>query len=201
MPAIDAVVFDLGKVLIDYGYDGFFKLLNSRGGSFSSEADFVSKVDLIAYEHGHYDDAEFLRRVNSCLEDPLPAATLVAAWKDLFSPVMSMLAFAKGLKPRCRVYVLSNTSAIHWAHLQATYRLADVCHDLFASFEVGCMKPAKGIFTIAERRFDLVPQTTLFVDDRQENVAGAIACGWQGIWHRDETETRKMIQDLVGNEH
>ncbi len=198
MPAIDAVVFDLGKVLIDYSYDGFFKLLNSRGGSFASEADFVSKVDLLAYEHGHYSDAEFLRRINACLANPLPEETLVAAWKDLFTPVQPMLALAKELKQRCRVYLLSNTSAIHWAYLQETYSLAQVCHDLFASFQVGRMKPAAEIFAIAEQRFGLGPQRTLFIDDRQENVAGAIACGWQGLWHRDFSETRQVVLQLVG---
>ena len=197
MPAIDAVVFDLGKVLIDYSYDDFFKLLNSRGGSFSSEADFVAKVDLTAYEHGHYDDAEFLQRVNSCLTDPLPDDTLLAAWKNLFTPATQMLGLAKTLKQQCQVYVLSNTSAIHWSYLQETYALPDMCHGLLASFEVGHMKPTREIFAIAEQRFNLTPERSLFIDDKEENVQGARACGWQGLWHRNFAKTQDVVFSLL----
>ena len=198
MAAIDAVVFDVGRVLIDYSYKDFFQLLNSRGGVFSSEDDFTGKVGLIDYEHGRMTDADFLNRINSLLDEPLAEDSLIAAWKDLFTPATPMLELAQQLKQRCRVYLLSNTSAIHWAHLQATYDLPALCHDLFASCEVGHMKPAPEIFAIAEQRFGLVPERSVFIDDKQENVAGAQACGWQGLWHRNAVETREVVLALVG---
>jgi HAD superfamily hydrolase (TIGR01509 family) len=60
------------------------------------------------------------------------------------------------------------------------------------------MKPAPEIFTAACKRFDLQPEITVFVDDLQDNVKGAIACGWQGVWHRDVASTKTDLQRLTG---
>jgi len=200
MSAIDAVVFDVGRVLIDYSYTDFFRLLNGRGADLVSEEQFSDRVGLVDYEQGRIDNDEFIARLNSCLAQPLPAEVLVAAWNDLFTPVVAMLDFARQLKASCGVYLLSNTSALHWAHLKTTYRLEEICHDLFASYEVGQMKPAPGIFHAAAERFSLTAARTLFIDDKQENVSGAMACGWQGLWHRSPMATKQAVLELIGDD-
>ena len=195
---IKNVVFDVGRVLIDYSYDTFFALLRNNGAQIVDEQDFVRQVDLIEYEHGRMSAGEFLRRVNALLNDPMPEQDLRVAWNDLFTPIPEMLFFAGQLKSRCRVYLFSNTSDLHWAHLQQTYALNAICHGLAASCELGAMKPAPEAYREMERRFGLLPQETLFIDDKEENVAGALACGWQGIWHRDVLTTKTRIDDLCG---
>ncbi len=200
MAKIDAVIFDVGRVLIDYSYEEFFRLLNGHGAGLFSEEEFADRVGLIEYEHGHIGNDEFLARLNAFLDQPLPEDVLIAAWNNLFTPVAAMLDFAGQLKDVCRVYLLSNTSAMHWDYLKAAYRLEDICHDLFASFEVGQMKPAPAIFHTAEERFSLNPARSLFIDDKQENVAGAMGCGWQGLWHRNPVDTRQAVLELVGDD-
>ena len=132
------------------------------------------------------------------LSEPSPEAALLAAWNGIFSPIPEMLAFARRLKAHCRVYLFSNTSDLHWHHLKNTYALSDICHGLAASCELGAMKPAPESYRAMEQRFGLIPQKTLFVDDKEENVAGAVACGWQGIWHRDVPTTLARISVLCG---
>ncbi|MCP4491491.1 MAG: HAD-IA family hydrolase [Gammaproteobacteria bacterium] len=90
-----------------------------------------------------------------------------------------------------------NTSDLHWQHLMTAFGLDKICHDRLASFEVGAMKPAPEIFAAACGRFDLRPETTIFIDDLDANVQGAIACGWQGFWHRDVVETKAHLNRLV----
>jgi glucose-1-phosphatase len=195
---VNSVVFDVGRVLIDFSYDRFFALLNARGGQIRDEADFSARVGLVPYEHGHISNRQFLKQVNALLTRPFPEEELTAAWNDLFSPSPQMLACAARLKMYCRVYLLSNTSELHWQHLKETYRLSHICHDLFASYEVGAMKPAAEIFIAAQQRFGLTPEETLFIDDKQENVSGAIACGWQGLWHEDAEATIARLKTVVG---
>jgi putative hydrolase of the HAD superfamily len=44
-------------------------------------------------------------------------------------------------------------------------------------------------------RFSLCPEECLFVDDTPANVAGAIACGWQGIvFHGDASELEEKMK-------
>lgn len=198
MTQVSDVVFDVGRVLIDFSYDRFAATLRAHGASFEGVEGFLERVDLIGYELGEISSKEFLQQINQLLTDPLPLDQLAAAWNDLFSPVREMLAVAGSLKENCSVYLLSNTSELHWQYLQERFGLDKICCDMLASYEVGAMKPSPEIFSIACSRFDLQPETTVFIDDREENVNGAIACGWQGIWHRSISNTKQQLQRLTG---
>lgn len=200
MAQVTDVVFDVGRVLIDFSYDKFAAKLQAHGARCKGPEGFVEHVDLIAYEHGEISNEEFLNQLNALLTRPLPLAELTDAWNDLFTPIREMLAVAGTLKKHRCVYLLSNTSELHWQYLQEAFGLDKICHDMLASYEVGAMKPSRELFSAAGSRFDLCPETTVFIDDRQENVEGAIACGWQGIWHRSIEMTKSELQRLTGVE-
>jgi len=200
MAQVSDVVFDVGRVLIDFSYDQFAEKLRRHGAVCNGPEDFLKNVDLIGYEHGEIDSDEFLRQVNGLLSDQFPVDELKAAWNNLFSPIREMLAVAGKLKQHCGVYLLSNTSELHWQYLQDAFGLDKICHDRLASYEVGAMKPAPEIFSAACSRFDLHPESTVFIDDLEENVKGAIACGWHGIWHRSVDTSKTELQRLTGVE-
>ena len=69
-------------------------------------------------------------------------------------------------------------------------------HGAIASFRVGAVKPSAAIYREAERRFDLDPAATVFIDDLERNVAGAQACGWTAIHHLSPLETRRSLRAL-----
>lgn len=198
MPQAKDIVFDVGRVLIDFSYERLVKTLCRQGATVSTVDEFTAQVDLIPYEHGQISDRQFLQNLNALLRDPLPEDQLAAAWKDLFTPMDDMLQLATRLKAHCGVYLISNTSNMHWQHLLQTYRLREVCHDCLASYQVGVMKPAAKIFALAQEQFGLVPERTVFIDDMRANVEGAIACGWQGIQHQSTVETRRRLSAATG---
>lgn len=193
---IRAIVFDVGRVLIDFSYDDFFAWLAQRGADLKGVDDFVQRTDLHAYEHGWIDDDRFLAGLTRLLVRPVDRQQLLAQWLDLFDPIDDMLQLATQLKARYRVYMLSNTSALHWQHIVPHYQLESCCHGLLASYEVGAMKPDPAIFRAAEQKFELKPKTTVFIDDIADNVRGAEACDWQGIHHKNSRDTRRQLQQL-----
>lgn len=194
--AVTAIVFDVGRVLIDFSYEAFFAWLTDRGAQISGVAEFVAKTDLLAYERGHIDDATFLSKLNQLLSRPVEQDELLSRWLNLFEPNDDMLQLAAALKCHYAVYLLSNTSALHWQYIVPRYRLEQYCHGLLASFEVGAMKPEPAIFRAAEQRFELRPEATVFIDDIVENAEGAIRCGWRGIHHTNFAATRRQLQQL-----
>ncbi|WP_303722320.1 HAD family hydrolase [Malonomonas rubra] len=198
MAVVSDVVFDVGRVLIDFSYDRFAAKLRQQGAVCEGPEGFLAHVDLICYEHGEISSDEFLLQINALLKQPLPLAELAAAWNNLFTPIQEMLDVAGRLKQHCGVYLLSNTSELHWRYLQEAFGLDNICHGLLASYEVGVMKPAPEIFAAACSRFDLRPETSVFIDDLEANVKGAIACGWHGIWHRTITSSKAELQRLTG---
>ena len=197
-PPVKYIVFDLGKVLIDYCYDDFFALLSSRGVQSCEVEDFLIRVRLHDYEHGRLTCADFLAGINRLLDHPLDQDQLMIAWNGLFTPIPEMLELAAQLKSRYPVYLLSNIGKLHWEYLLSTYGLDTVCHDRLASFEAGAMKPAATIYQAAQQRFFLEPANTLFIDDKDENIRGAISCGWQGFVHRDPCTTKTLLHRMIG---
>ena len=195
---IRAVVFDLGKVLIDFSYTEFFALLRRHGARIDSIEDFAVKVRLADYEHGRITCSDFIAGINALLTDPLSEPEMQLAWNGLFSPIPAMLDFAVRLKNHCPVYLLSNIGRIHWEFLHPAYRLADYYHDALPSFEVEAMKPSPVIYRAAQERFGLLPENTLFIDDREENIVGAEACGWHGIHHQCVQATQEHVSELTG---
>jgi 2-haloacid dehalogenase len=107
-----------------------------------------------------------------------------------------MFDLANGLMDEYRVYLLSNIGDLHWAHLDAAYGISTVGHGAIASFRVGAVKPSAAIYRETERRFNLDPAATVFIDDLERNVAGAQACGWSAIRHLSPLETRRSLTAL-----
>lgn len=193
---ITAIVFDVGRVLIDFSYDDFFDWLNTQGAQINGVDDFVEKTNLLAYEHGHVTNDHFLDGLNNLLNKPVDNTTLINKWLDLFEPIDDMLQLARQLKANYGVYFLSNTSALHWQHIVPRFKLDQYSHGLLASFEAGAMKPNPAIFHDAEHKFELNVETTVFIDDIADNVEGAKRCGWQGIHHNNSHDTRRQLQKM-----
>ena len=103
---------------------------------------------------------------------------------------------AMEIRPHHRVYLLSNIGDLHWEHLVGQHELDRIGHGALTSFHAGVMKPDTAIYEQAERKFALVPASTVFIDDRAENIEAARARGWHGIVHRNFDDTRLALLRL-----
>ncbi|MFQ5781276.1 MAG: HAD-IA family hydrolase, partial [Nitrospiria bacterium] len=173
MVRITDIVFDVGRVLVDFGYHDLFALLRENGAKVNGIKDFVEKTDLLSYEYGHISDETFIDNMNRLLTIPVDRTLLISRWVYIFEPISEMLTLASNLKDYFGVYLLSNTSSLHWDYLLTEYRLDQIGRGALASFEVGAVKPETKIFREAERRFGLTPATTVFIDDIAANANGA----------------------------
>ena len=190
------VVFDIGGVLVRLRYQPFIDYLASAGIDMTDLPAWLQRVDLSAHERGEISGEELLGRVAGMAARPLDPAELRVRWLDMFDRAQEMFDLASGLMGDYRVYLLSNIGDMHWRHLDALYGLEALTHGVIASFRVGAVKPSAAIYREAERRFDLDPAATVFVDDLPPNVAGAEACGWRAIHHRSAAATRERLRAL-----
>lgn len=196
VPAIDVIIFDLGKVLVDFSYAEFFPRLRRAGAQIDDAEDFAAQVGLVDYEEGRIDSHEFFQRVNALLEKPLELEVLETAWCQIFTPIPQMLNLARQLCGQVRTAILSNTSELHWRYLRERFQLNQLCDTCLASFELGTMKPGAEIYRLATERLGVRPEAVIFIDDRQANVAGARACGWRAIQHQSYGQTRDELDRL-----
>ena len=86
---------------------------------------------------------------------------------------------------RMRLFALTNFSRQNWDKVVRRYGFLAWFQDVLVSADVGVCKPEPDIFRLAQRRFDVDPARTLFVDDQEANVEGARAAGF--LAHRFTT--------------
>jgi 2-haloacid dehalogenase len=190
------VVFDIGGVLLRLRYQPFIDYLTGAGIDMTNLPKWLEQVDLAAHERGEITGEELLARIAAMARRPLEAAELRARWLDMFDRAHEMFDLASGLKDRYRVFLLSNIGDLHWAHLNERYGFDGLTHGVVASFRVGAIKPSAAIYRETERLFGLEPAATVFIDDLAPNVAGAQACGWQAIQHRDVAVTARQLRAM-----
>ncbi len=95
-----------------------------------------------------------------------------------------------------RIYLLSNASVAqhdYWPR----YDVSRYFDGKLISCDVKVVKPCHRIYRLFTETFSLDPAECLFVDDATANVAGAIACGWQGIvFHGSEEELENKMRAM-----
>ena len=75
--------------------------------------------------------------------------------------------------------MLSNLPAPIGRHLRTSTTLLNEFDHLTLSYEVHAVKPQAAIYEDMLRKLGVPPQNALFLDDRQDNVDGALAVGLQ----------------------
>lgn len=190
---IEAVVFDIGRVLVRLDPRPLLALLAAHGVDDRDLESLLPRIALHEHETGELPGEALIERLCALAPAPLPPAAAHAAWLDMFELDHAMIALAHGLAARHRVFLLSNIGDLHWMHLAREYGLHRIGHGVLPSFLARSMKPAAPIYAEAERRFALDPRRTLFIDDRHDNIAAARQRGWQGIVHEDYARTRAAL--------
>jgi 2-haloacid dehalogenase len=193
---IHNIIFDVGRVFVELDPRPVIDFLSSHGVEVANIDALCESVTLDDHECGRLDGRGLLARMAALARQPMPLEHLHAKWVDMFELRPAMVNLAHRLSERYRVYLLSNIGDLHWAHLSREYRLHHIGHGVLPSYLAGVMKPHEGIYVEAERRFNLTPAQTVFIDDRPENISAARARGWHGIVHCGYEPTLAALRAL-----
>jgi putative hydrolase of the HAD superfamily len=195
---VQTIVFDFGNVIGFFDY-GLATSRLARHSPLSAEAiqRLIYGGDLEdAYESGRMSSADFLRRVREGCGLTGPDEALAEAYVDMFWPNEEVCALVPRLKPRYRLLLGSNTTELHSRHFRRQFAEALRPFDaLVLSHEVGARKPRPEFFRHCERLAACPAAACLFIDDVPANVAGARACGWQGIVYRQGDDLARRLAD------
>ena len=182
---IDAIIFDFGDVFINLNRkltEESFKKLGLD--SWTNDLEALN----FQFEIGAITENDFLEGI----QYKIPNSTvneIKAAWNTVLADFPSYrLDFLKKLSKQYRLFLLSNTDAIHIANFEhnigkAYYEEFYSCFEkVYFSFELGMRKPDAAIYNHVLIEQQLKPENTLFVDDKKENTVAAAALGikvWQ----------------------
>ena len=195
------MIFDMGNVLIKYDPAYFIQrtgIADAQDREALLDAVFRS-ADWALTDAGVIDEDELLGRVQRHLPQRLHgfARELIFHWNEPLEPIAGMEEFIAECKGNgLGVYLLSNASRRqkeYWMDIPGS-RYFDGA--VVSAFE-GCVKPDAKIFRNLLERFHLRAEESLFVDDVQENVAGAERAGLMGFhFTGDVNALRKKVEQL-----
>lgn len=194
--ALDTIVFDIGRVLVDFSLTGFTDTLKEHGAPFETSSDFIATTLMLPYERGHATSDEFLDSIENLLKKPIARERLISEWQRMFVPDTRMIALLQTLHQRYKTYLLSNTNELHWEYLNSEYKLCDYVHGFATSFEAGVMKPDPRIYDRLEEKYDLQASRIIFLDDIATHVDAALMKGWTAFQHESYALTVSELIEL-----
>ena len=182
---IDTIIFDFGDIFINLDKQATIDGLERLGlSSWNEDLDQLN----ISFEKGQISRDAFLLGI----QKQIPNATIdeiLMAWNAvLLDFPLYRLEFLQLLSKKFRLFLLSNTDAIHIDHFEqregaSFYGDFYQCFEkVYFSYEMGMRKPDAEIYTTLINRHELSPKRTLFVDDKKDNTDAAKALGLH-VWN------------------
>jgi glucose-1-phosphatase len=197
---VKAVVFDLGKVLVDFDYSIAAQKLAENCAKPAGELQKMLDHSPLLYrfESADMTKQEFYREFCSGAGFTGNYDLFAAAFGDIFSELPDMIRWQKGLRERgVPTYICSNTNDIAITHIRKSFPFFEHFDGYILSYEVSALKPDAAIYRAAEQMIGARGEELVFIDDRADNCEGAAKLGWRTICHRDAAETIPLVEQLL----
>ncbi len=177
--AFDALVFDLGGVLIELaGVARMLELLEHRLSVDELWAHWLASETVRQFESGRIGAQQFATAVCREFNLAIPADAFLlefTAWPQGLYP--GAIELLQDLASTYTLACLTNTNAAHWPRISDEMVLLPHFAMHFASHQLGLLKPDPAIFHYVITQLSLDPARILFLDDNQVNVDSARSVG------------------------
>ena len=183
---IDAIIFDLGGVLIEVDYNRTILAFEKLGISNAKEL-YSQKAQTELFnqiECGEITPHFFLNELLKFCPKKTKISEVKEAWNAIIGPYNKrIITLLKELKKKHKLFVLSNTNAIHiekanleWAKISD--KPIDAFFDkVYLSHKIGDRKPNESVFIKICKEQGLDKNKTLFIDDSIQHIKAANKLG------------------------
>jgi FMN phosphatase YigB (HAD superfamily) len=179
--AADALLFDLGRVVLDIDFNRTLSCWAAHAGCEPAHllARFTRDDAYHRHERGEIDDATYFAALRASLGVELSDAQFLEGWNAIFVGEMPGIAVHLArAKARVPLYAFSNTNGAHADHFSVAY--ADVLghfREIFLSSNIKLRKPDAAAYDHVVKAIGVPASRIVFFDDLTENIEGARARG------------------------
>jgi HAD superfamily hydrolase (TIGR01509 family) len=192
MSVPSAVVFVLGKVLLDLDY-GIAAAKIARQAKFTAPEvlqTLIHSTLLGRFESGLMSNEQFADEVCATCGFSGTLDEFYDAFADIFSEIPPMIALQAALRAsRVPTCILSNTNGLAIDYIRRRFPFFAHFDHYILSYEQGVMKPDAAIYAAVENALGLAGKGIVYLDDRAENVEGGLARGWRALLHETPEKT------------
>lgn len=199
--SIKNVVFDFGQVLV------YFQPSYMVGAYVSDEED-KALIEEVVFDRLYWDrldsgdisDKEVVSAIKTRLPERLwdVSEKIYYNWIYNIPEIEGMSELIDRIKNRynVKVYLLSNISNYFASHSEEIPILKKLDGCVFSA-PIGIVKPNREIFEHLCKAYKLSPEETLFIDDRADNIEGALRCGLKGYIFDGNVDRLKDYLDSI----
>jgi FMN phosphatase YigB (HAD superfamily) len=194
-----AIVFDLGKVLLDFDYGIAADKLAARGKVSPGEINrFINQSPLLfRYETGLMTQGQFFEELCAFSGFSGSLEEFGGFFSNIFSPIEEMVRLHEHLRQQgFSTYIFSNTNDLAIKHIRRNFPFFANFDGYILSYEHGAMKPDAKLYEVVEQQSGHRGGEIIYIDDRAENIAAGAARGWQVILQVTPAETLRALEKL-----
>lgn len=196
-PAPQALLFDLGGVVIDVDFERVFRAWQPLSRLPLAQIRERFRFDLAyqRHERGEIDVAAYCAHLASALDLQAEPAQIAHGWDAIFvGDIAETLAMVRAMRGRLPCHAFSNTNAAHMVAWSRLYpRVVQAFDRIFVSHQIGLRKPERAAFEHVADAIGVAPEAILFFDDLLDNVEGARTAGLQAVHVRSPRDVREAL--------
>jgi glucose-1-phosphatase len=184
---IEAVIFDLGGVILNIDIEGPFQKLKELGIRIDNDGSHNIKNNdiFMRFEIGEISPEEFRNEFRKISNKDYKDSEFDKIWNSIILDFpKENISFIEKIKPKYRTFLMSNTNLLHCDYytkmLNDNYAyssLDDLFEKTYYSHTSGMRKPNTDFFKHIIKENHLKPSCTLFIDDYIENIEAAKQIG------------------------
>jgi 2-haloacid dehalogenase len=191
-----AIIFDLGKVLLDFDYSIAAQKIAGRSSRAPADlhAFLGSSPLLVEYESGRFTRRQLYEAVCDAIGFAGGLEEFAGYFADIFSEIAGMTALHAEFRQRgFKTFIFSNTNDLAIEHVRRRFPFFANFDGYILSYEVGALKPQPEIYAAMEQMTGLRGGDLVYLDDRPENIAAGAARGWRAVLHESPEKTRAAL--------
>jgi epoxide hydrolase-like predicted phosphatase len=140
------------------------------------------------------DDVHEALRDRLGLDDKLMADL----WREYLGTANTeLIEYARGLRPRYRTGIVSNSFVGAREREQAAYGFENLVEEIVYSHEVGFSKPDPRIYALICTRLNVLPGEMIFLDDVDVCVTGARDAGIHAVRYQGNAQAIAEIEQVI----
>ncbi len=197
---IEALLFDLGGVLVDIDFERAFHHWQPLTPLSFAEMKSIFHFDLPyeKHERGEIDAATYFAHLRRELKLEGSDEEIAAGWNAIFiAAIPETLAAIRHISNALPCYAFTNTNATHQAAWSSLFpEVSPLFKSVFSSWQLGLRKPEQSAFAAVVKAIGVAPDSILFFDDTLENVEQAQRAGLQAAHVRSAADTCAILSQL-----
>ncbi len=200
---VNTIIFDLGKVLVDYDWQDYLKSMAFDDDAIEAVGDAMfASDDWVEADRGVRTEEEILQSFID--NDPEYEKQIRDAFDDMgftihtFSYTKTWLKYLK--RRGYKLYYLSNFSKPLFERCMQEMEFLNLMDGGYMSWEVQMIKPDAQFYQKLLNDFKIEPSKAVFLDDVMENIAEARAQGLNAVHFTNKKEAIRALKDDFGVE-